>query len=108
VVTEWIGNSVAIAAKHYLQTTEADFQAALQRAANSGAVRSAFNSQQMTDQNEQGSKTPGIQALSTPVHSSQFVNIPPAGLEPAVMPPRQGGAVAAGPQGHQRLQIQDL
>jgi hypothetical protein len=32
VVCEWIGNSAAVAAKHYLQVTSADFDAALQKA----------------------------------------------------------------------------
>jgi hypothetical protein len=34
VVCAWIGNSAAIAAKHYLQVTDADFK----RAARSGAA----------------------------------------------------------------------
>ena len=38
IVTAWIGNSTTIAAKHYLQVTDADFEAATQGAAQSGAV----------------------------------------------------------------------
>jgi integrase len=83
VVTNWIGNSAAIAAKHYLQVTETDFEMALKRAAKSGAVRSAFNGQEVTYRNEPPSKTPTNQALSTPVNYSEHLNIPPAGIEPA-------------------------
>src|SRR5262249_14383359 len=38
VVCNWIGNSEAVAEKHYLQVTESDFQRAAGSAAQSGAV----------------------------------------------------------------------
>jgi integrase len=82
VVTTWIGNSAAIAAKHYLQVTEADFEAASQRAAKSGAVRGALDGQAMTCKDEQRLKMPTDQTLSTAVHSGQLLNIPPRGFEP--------------------------
>jgi len=38
VVVAWIGNSAPIAAKHYLQLTDADFEKAVKGGAESGAV----------------------------------------------------------------------
>jgi hypothetical protein len=38
VVTAWIGNSASIAAKHYLQVTDADFDRAVQGGAKCGAA----------------------------------------------------------------------
>ena len=38
VVTAWIGNSIPIAAKHYLKVTDADFTRAATGGAESGAV----------------------------------------------------------------------
>jgi integrase len=38
VVCAWIGNSQPVAAKHYLQVTDADFQRATERGAESGAL----------------------------------------------------------------------
>ena len=38
VVVAWIGNSASIAAKHYLQLTDADFEKAIEGGAESGAV----------------------------------------------------------------------
>jgi integrase len=38
VVCEWIGNSAAVAAKHYLTVREGDFERAAQGGANSGAL----------------------------------------------------------------------
>src|SRR5262245_27943474 len=38
VVTAWIGNSVPVAAKHYLQVTDADFLRAASGGAESGAL----------------------------------------------------------------------
>jgi integrase len=37
VVTAWLGNTAAVAAKHYLQVTEADFNRAVESGAESGA-----------------------------------------------------------------------
>ncbi len=37
VVCSWLGNSVAVAEEHYLHTTEADFQKAIEKAGHSAA-----------------------------------------------------------------------
>jgi hypothetical protein len=38
VVVQWIGNSEPVAAKHYLQVTDADFEQAIHGGAKSGAA----------------------------------------------------------------------
>jgi integrase len=86
VVCEWIGNTEMIAAKHYLQVTDADFQ----RAAESGAVgRQALQNpvQSVADsKGQEGTQPLAEQAFcpseSLPVLSCPSVQIPPRGLEP--------------------------
>ena len=48
VVTAWIGNSAPIAARHYLQVNDTDFDAALQRDAQSDARATQKPTQQLT------------------------------------------------------------
>jgi integrase len=86
VVCEWIGNTEMIAAKHYLQVTDADFE----RAAKSGAVRctalqnpvqsaSVKEGQELT----QPDMPSGVShLLSSQVLSCQGLTLPPRGLEP--------------------------
>jgi hypothetical protein len=53
VVCGWIGNTERIARRHYLQTTEADFEKALgtqQRAAKSAAISSGEYAQLAQDE----------------------------------------------------------
>jgi integrase len=45
VVTAWLGNTPAIAMKHYLQVTDADFERAAKSGANSGAHPAHFPAQ---------------------------------------------------------------
>src|SRR5262245_46383155 len=47
VVCQWIGNSAAIAAKHYLTVREEDYERAAQSGAESGAPRAHFRAQQV-------------------------------------------------------------
>jgi hypothetical protein len=56
VVCGWIGNSECIARRHYLQTTEADFDKAtgeLQRAAKSAAISSGECAQLAQDETKE-------------------------------------------------------
>jgi len=57
VVTAWMGNTEAVAARHYLQVTDADFAAALDPAGKSAAPGAAA-----TDRNERG----GVQPAEVP------------------------------------------
>jgi integrase len=86
VVCEWIGNTEMIAAKHYLQVREADFE----RAAESGAVdREALQNpvRSVRDSKGQERTQPVVgqgfcPSESIPVLSCPSVQIPPRGLEP--------------------------
>jgi integrase len=86
VVCAWIGNTAMIAAKHYLQVRETDFE----RAAKSGAVRcTALQNpvQSVLDREGQERTQPDVgqgfcPSESLPVLSCPSVQIPPRGLEP--------------------------
>jgi len=90
VVTAWIGNSAPIAARHYLQVTDADFDAALQRDAESDARATQNPTQQRTgDSGKLGQETtqaPGDQGLvlscSDVCNDVQTYLVPPGGVEP--------------------------
>ena len=91
VVCEWIGNSSLVAAKHYLQVTDEDFQRASQGGAESGA-RVAQNAAQQRaamrgNTSQQTRKAPEKQGSSRSLAGvCDIVQIPqvgPAGLEPA-------------------------
>src|SRR5262249_23544897 len=59
VVTDWIGNSAAVAAAHYLQTTDADFARAAGSAAKALHKRCTQNTSVDTTSYQQTSETPG-------------------------------------------------
>jgi hypothetical protein len=98
VVCAWIGNSAAIAQKHYLQVTDADFEraafAGVEGGAESGAVAVQKAVQSAVDRDCQESpemqKPPEnrgfLQILSTVVNRLQTQGIPPRGLEPLSSP----------------------
>jgi Phage integrase family len=56
VVCEWIGNSARIAAAHYLQVTEGDFERASQGGAKCGAIEAQNPAQQPAAQNRKSSQ----------------------------------------------------
>jgi integrase len=94
VVCAWIGNTARIAAKHYLQVTEADFNRATAGAAESGAVTPEKALQKpvqptAVSEGQQPPPSPQVpalrdlgQLLSPQVLSCQDVIVPPTGLEP--------------------------
>jgi len=47
VATAWLGNTAAVAAKHYLQVTDADFDRAVEGGAKSGALEAQNQAQQV-------------------------------------------------------------
>lgn len=75
VVCEWIGNSAAVAAKHYLQVTEAHFEEAAQKAAQSGSGSIGM---------EQAAKLPalGFTDTSRVLPTCTDVHVGDEGLEP--------------------------
>jgi integrase len=95
VVTAWIGNSEIIAAKHYLQVTDADFAAAVQNPVQTGAARGG---RERTTAGEGKEEKPEDSPSSAPVLCCPIDKVLPAGLEPAMMPGCDPGAVAAGPR----------
>jgi integrase len=90
VVTAWIGNSATIAAKHYLQVTDADFDRAVQGGAESGAVAVRNPVQQPSAGSgrvpQETQQAPGVQGLvqniANPCDTIQMYLVPPRGVEP--------------------------
>jgi integrase len=86
LVCEWMGNQTAIAAKHYLKATDADFQ----RAAKSGAVALHFPVQHdtappRTDSQLSSEDLAGcgvVRGGAEECESLEGASIPPRGLEP--------------------------
>ena len=87
---EWIGNSEAVARKHYLQTTEIDFQRAITTDIGTDAKSDAQPVSQAADstrrepvQTKKPSAEPrDFQGESSECDSMQNVQVPPRGLEP--------------------------
>ena len=94
VVCAWIGNTVAVAAKHYLQVTDTDFERASEGGAESGALgheKVAQNPAQPTSANsrqpsQKTHKAPADQGLCLALADSgeawQDSQAPRQGLEP--------------------------
>jgi integrase len=110
VVCAWIGNSERIAAAHYLQVTDADFEKATsgkEGAAFSGAVdREAlhFPVQSALDSKGQERTQPTVAREVCPLLSPQVLDrqgdkVAPDGLEPS-LPGYGPGVFAAGPRDH--------
>ena len=91
VVCEWIGNSAAIAAKHYLTVRESDYErATVQRGAKNGAPAAQKTAQQIAAQSRTNpprtTQRPRATTL-TPLAASRcdivpLYPVPPRGLEP--------------------------
>jgi hypothetical protein len=62
VVTAWIGNSEPIAAKHYLQVTDADFERAAQNAAQQPQAKAENGPQDSGSKNAKAPFFPGLSA----------------------------------------------
>lgn len=79
VVCEWIGNSAAIAAKHYLTVRESDYLKAAQKAAQSGSemIGGIVNTVQYGDE-----KTLDFPRVSEHCSIVNKRTLPPRGLEP--------------------------
>ena len=83
VVCEWIGNSQAVAAKHYLRVTEADFNQATPKAAQKAAQHA--HAEDRTDPHAKRSeheKSPDLPSIATQCEVTQIGQAPPVGLEP--------------------------
>ena len=94
VVVAWIGNSAPIAARHYLQVTDADYEAALGRDADSDAQPTRNPTQQPTGDSgkcwQETTQALGNQGLvpesstmcKSLLDTAQMYIVPPRGVEP--------------------------
>ena len=79
VVCDWIGNTEAIASKHYLQVTEDHFAKAVRNPVQQAAVSPRTGSQAGSTAQE---KTPVLQGSATGCEAVQPGRVPKRGLEP--------------------------
>jgi integrase len=79
VVCSWIGNSEAVAKKHYLQVTDEHFEKAVQNPVQQPAVLPCNGSQADSTRHE---KTPVLQGLATEYEYLPGGQVEVAGLEP--------------------------
>jgi len=94
VVCNWIGNTAAIAQKHYLQVTDADFNRAssmpVQRGTESGTVAAQNAAQQaaaafrtVSQEKQKTPENPGfLQDVASACETVQSLKAPRVGLEP--------------------------
>ena len=90
VVVQWLGNSAPIAARHYLQVTDADFDRAVQGGAKSGALETHNQAQHAAagdcEESQERQKAPENQGLlpvvAIPCDDVQKYLVPPRGVEP--------------------------
>ena len=95
VVVAWLGNSAPIAARHYLQVTDADFDRAvvpprMGGGAESGALETQNAAQQASAENcrvsQETTQAPDNQGLmqniANPCYGIQMSIVPPRGVEP--------------------------
>ncbi len=91
VVCEWLGNSLAVAREHYLQTTEDHYQKAAQNPAHGAAQNAAQTGADGKEQERtKSAEVLGSQAfrpiLSAPVLSRTTVQMTLSGFEPEFWP----------------------
>jgi len=79
VVCAWIGNTRAIAAKHYLQVTDGHFEKAVQKAVQQTAVPPRTESQPKPGAHE---KPLVLQGVATECENSRLAEVAEEGLEP--------------------------
>ena len=82
VVCAWIGNSQAVATKHYLQVTDEHFRKAAQKAAQHLHAESR-SERQATDPAHE--KTPVLPGFAAPCEMVPIRSVPPEGLEPSTL-----------------------
>ena len=93
VVCDWIGNTEAVAAKHYLQVTEDHFTKALQNALQHPAVLPRTGPQATLPAHE---KTPVLQGFAAGCEVVHTGRVEDRGLEPGAFPCGNSGGCRAG------------
>ena len=88
VACEWIGNTAAIASKHYLTVTEADYQRAATPKAAQNAAQSLHAKGGTASHTKQApiEKPLVLQGFAAQCESTQNAPIPPRGVEPLSPP----------------------
>ena len=90
VVCTWLGNTQAVAMKHYLQVTEEHFAEAIGGTPQSGAKSGAADARNSSQSNETavselGPKAFPDEGLRTNAGYCTNVQVPPLGLEPRTL-----------------------
>ncbi len=81
-VTTWLGNSQAIAAKHYLQVTVAHFEKATRFPTRALSEMTEIEGTPVIRPLRENEKAPEFPGLSRPFSSVNFMAVPPTGVEP--------------------------
>jgi integrase len=82
VVSEWLGNSPQIAAKHYLQVTEDHFKKAVHFPVQHLAAQGHFVSHNEMDENDELTYCQTAQKDATPCNNKELHSVPLRGFEP--------------------------
>lgn len=85
IVAKWLGNTQAVAMRHYVDVTDADFERAVSGSAAQNPAQQAHASDRTEDQEERVShkKSPEIQEIASSCNSLQTGQVEAAGIEPA-------------------------
>jgi len=118
VVCDWIGNSELVATKHYLRTTEADFERAAQPAGNllppgcalqkAGQQDAATGRSESRDEKRKPQKPQDLRGVAAPCGSVQFCPVPPRGLDSLPESPEKTQVLESALQKAGHLQQDDL
>lgn len=87
VVAKWLGNTQAVAMRHYVDVTDADFQRAVQVAQNPAQQASEMRRFGLQVVNNGNEETPEFPGVSTPCETMQCTELEAAGIEPASCEP---------------------
>jgi len=82
VVTAWIGNSQVIAAKHYLQVREEDFERAVSRAQNPTQYSAASHCERVRTPKDEKAKNGVFQGVAADFSTTHKFLLAPRGFEP--------------------------
>jgi hypothetical protein len=90
VATAWMGNSEIVAAKHYLQVREEDFDEALKAVQKPVQQGAALSGMEMTFRSDDREKSPAIPADASPCFVMPCERLAAVGLEPTRPLPDSG------------------
>ncbi|MFB3138387.1 MAG: tyrosine-type recombinase/integrase [Phycisphaerales bacterium] len=82
VASAWIGNSVQVAVKHYLQVTDDHFAQAVRNPVQHSAAGGRAESQELTPDNEKPAICSAVRKEATPCENTESSGMGDTGLEP--------------------------